>query len=113
MTTTAQRFGIWLFAFAYFACYVPYSAVTKGLSKGILPGEEAPVAGMAMLPVVALAALLGFVVIISAFGWWRDLDRRSIWGIRLPVPSSVTFMSGLATAVSGIATTLAYTLEIF
>ena len=46
--------SIWWFAFGYFACYVPYSALTKGLSDGAL-GALPRVAGLAILPVSNLA----------------------------------------------------------
>lgn len=111
MQTLRQRLGIWLFAFGYFACYVPYSAVAKGLSGGLLPGFVDGVDGMAMLPAIATTALVGLIGVTTLFGWWSDLERRSVLGFSIPVPSNVTMLSGFAAAVTGITTTLAYTLE--
>lgn len=31
-----QRGSIWLYALGYFACYVPYAALTKAASSGLL-----------------------------------------------------------------------------
>jgi hypothetical protein len=33
---------IWWFAFGYFACYAPYSAITKGLTSGFFDGARGP-----------------------------------------------------------------------
>lgn len=111
METLRQRLGIWLFAFGYFACYVPYSAVAKGLSGGLLPGVVGDVDGMAMLPVIAMTALIGLVGVTTAFGWWRELEKKKVLGVMLPVPTNVTLLSGVAAAITGITTTLAYTLD--
>lgn len=34
---TLSDYSIWGFAFGYFACYIPYSLMTKIMSKGLLP----------------------------------------------------------------------------
>jgi hypothetical protein len=48
---------IWVWAAGYFACYAPYSALTKALSSG----REGQLAldGVALLPLSTLASLLG------------------------------------------------------
>ncbi len=106
-----HAWGIWLFAFGYFLSYVPYSAVAKGASSGLLPGLAEPVSGLAMLPVVATTALVALLIAITGFSWWGTLERRRVLGVSIPFPQSLTFASGIATGVTGIATTLAYTLD--
>jgi drug/metabolite transporter (DMT)-like permease len=100
--------SIWWFAFGYFACYVPYSALTKGLSDGAL-GALPRVAGLAILPVSNLASMVGMAAFISAVGWWKHAGRARVCGVSFPWPNRYTFVSGLATATVIATTTLAYT----
>lgn len=104
-----HRVAIWLFALGYFACYVPYSALTKALSDGLLPGMQAGISGLELLPVVNLASLVGMFAFISVAGWWRFAGHRRIFGRSLPVPGRWTFLSGVCTAAIIATTTLAYT----
>ncbi len=103
--------SIWAFAFGYFACYVPYSAMTKALTSGLLEGMSAPIPGVVILPVTVLSSLVGMFLFISAMGWWRYAGRRSIAGLAVPFPGPWTFLSGLCTAGIIATTTLAYTFE--
>ncbi|MFO0567069.1 MAG: hypothetical protein U0263_15480 [Polyangiaceae bacterium] len=103
--------SIWAYAFGYFACYVPYSALTKALSDGLLPGMRKGISGFELLPVANLASLVGMFVFLSAMGWWRFAGRRKVFGVELPLPGLWTFLSGICTAVIIATTTLAYTFE--
>jgi hypothetical protein len=99
-----QRYpSIWWFAFGYFACYAPYSALTKYLSKYVgITGNE-------LLPLTAFASLVGMFAFISAMGWWKHAGRVRVLGLSVPRPGVWTFLSGLATAAVIPTTTLAYT----
>lgn len=99
-----QRYpSIWWFAFGYFACYAPYSALTKYLSK------YQGISGNELLPVTAFASLVAMFVFISAMGWWKHATHKTIFGVSVPVPTLWTFLSGLGTAAVIPTTTLAYT----
>jgi hypothetical protein len=107
-----QRLGnysIWGFAFGYFAAYVPYSALTKGVSSGFVGGE--PVPGVELLPVTALASLVGMFVFITAMRWWRYATHVTIGPVTLPRPTRWTLLSGVCTSGVIATTTLAYTFE--
>jgi protein-tyrosine-phosphatase len=91
---------IWAFALGYFGFYIPYSALTKALSKGMLPGMRGPVSGFEMLPATVITTAIVLPLIITALGWWRYA--------RL-IPGRDTFLSGIAFAVIIGTTTLAYT----
>lgn len=101
--------SIWFHAFGYFACYVPYSALTKALSSGLLPGMRKGFSGFELLPVTNLASLAGMFAFISLVGWWKYAGRREIFGRSVPVPGIWTFFSGVCTAGIIATTTLAYT----
>ncbi|MBL8951558.1 MAG: hypothetical protein JNK82_12325 [Myxococcaceae bacterium] len=99
--------SIWLWALGYFACYAPYSALTKALSSQ--SGEQPALDGVALLPLSTLASLAGMAVFMVATGWWRAASRRTVLGVSVPCPSRWTLLSGLATAAIIGTTTLAYT----
>jgi protein-tyrosine-phosphatase len=102
---------IWGLAAGYFAFYVPYSALTKALSNGLLPGMQGRVSGFELLPATAIATALTMPLIITLLGWWKHVDSRRVLGLRVPVPSHGSAVSGLAFAVIIATTTLAYTFE--
>ena len=102
--------SIWILALGYFLFYIPYSALTKVLSKGILPGMDGPISGFELLPATAIATTLTLPVFITMAGWWKYVpNRKHLLGIPFPVPRWQTFVSGLATAVIIATTTLNYT----
>ncbi|MFT5763831.1 MAG: hypothetical protein ACI8X3_001257, partial [Saprospiraceae bacterium] len=49
-----SRISIWGLALGYFLFYVPYSTLTKALSKGLLPGSNGTISGFEMLPTVVI-----------------------------------------------------------
>lgn len=107
--TDLRDLAIWGYAFGYFACYAPYSALTKALSLGGVPGMDAAVSGFGLLPSSALASLVGMLVFLTVMGWWKHARRRTVLGVSVPFPSAWTFLSGLCTAAIIPTTTLAYT----
>lgn len=98
--------SIWWFAFGYFACYVPYSALAKSASKGILPGYEA-INGFKLLPLSVMASAVGMVLFITVMRWWKHVPRRN----GIPMPGLFQALSGVCTAGIIMTTTLAYTFE--
>jgi drug/metabolite transporter (DMT)-like permease len=106
-----HKHAIWLFAAGYFACYVPYSALTKALSGGIHPGVPQAVPGAALLPVTTFVSLVGMIVFLAVSGWWRHATQRTVLGIVVPVPTRWTALSGLCSAAILTTTTLAYTFD--
>lgn len=105
-------YSIWGFAFGYFACYIPYSLLTKIMSKGLLPSFRGrSLDGFAILPVVAVATLLTMILVISLLGWWKYATHSKVFGLSMPRPTKWTFLSGLFTSLIIGTTTLAYTFE--
>ena len=98
--------SIWWFAFGYFACYVPYSALAKSASKGILPGYEA-INGFKLLPLSVMASAVGMVLFITVMRWWKHVPRRN----GIPMPGLFQALSGVCTAGIIMTTTLAYTFQ--
>jgi protein-tyrosine-phosphatase len=100
---------IWLLALGYFAFYIPYSALTKALSLGLLPGMSGPVSGYLLLPATAVATTVVLLILVTAGGGWQCIDRRRVFGLMVPVVRARTLISGVATAVIIATTTLNYT----
>lgn len=112
-SSAADRPGstsIWYFAFGYFACYVPYSALTKALSKGWV-GDAEPIVGAALLPITTVASVVGMFAFISTMRWWRFASQFQVGGLSIPRPGRWTLLSGICTAAIIATTTLAYTFE--
>ncbi len=104
-----MQLGIWWLAFGYFACYVPYAALTKAVTKGLLPGQAAPVSGFEILPLSVAASLVGMIVFLHRPDWFRHARQVQVLGRSLPAPTRWTALSGACTAAIVITTTLAYT----
>jgi hypothetical protein len=106
-----RDFAIWGFAFGYFACYAPYSALTKVLSSGLLEGMPRGISGFELLPWSTLASLVGMFLFLTVMGWWRYAGHCAVLGVRVPCPGRWTLPSGLCSAAIIGTTTLAYTFE--
>jgi len=104
-------FGIWLLAFGYFICYWPYSALTKAVSKGLLPGMNAGIPSFTLLPISAFGAVIGMIAFITIKGWWKYSGRRKIFGVEVLCPNRWTFLSGICCSLIIATTTLAYTFK--
>lgn len=105
----AARWGIWGLAFGYFAAYVPYSALTKAISRGMLPGMERPIPGLELLPSTVIASMVGMFAFLTWKGWWKYAAQATVFGVRIPRPTRWTLLSGIATSTVVATTTLAYT----
>jgi protein-tyrosine-phosphatase len=104
-----DQWRIWLLALGYFAFYIPYSALTKALSLGLLPGMTGPVSGFRILPATAVATSVALIALMVIGGGWGCLRRRRVLGLAVPVVGARMLISGVATAVIIGTTTLNYT----
>ena len=105
----SKNVSIWHLAFGYFAFYVPYSGITKLLSKGMFSEKGGSISGAEILPTVLLGTVLGFILILLFTGWWKHAGKVKFLGRKIPfVTHKFTFFSGIATAVIIATTTLAY-----
>jgi len=100
---------IWGLGLGFYLFYTPYSGLTKALSKGLLPGTLGPVKGTILLPVSVLATVVGMLGFITVMKWWKYAGRREFFGISVPFPRRLTFLSGVCMATIMGTTTLAFT----
>jgi protein-tyrosine-phosphatase len=109
MLTQKRRYGleIWALGLGFYLFYTPYSGLTKALSGGLLTG--APVKGAVLLPISAMTTVIGMLGFITVMGWWKYAGRREFFGLQIPFPRRLTFLSGVCMATIMGATTLAFT----
>jgi protein-tyrosine-phosphatase len=100
---------IWGLGFGFYLFYTPYSGLIKALSNGLLPGTLGPVKGTVLLPVSAMATAVGMLGFITVMKWWKYAGRREFFGISVPFPRRLTFLSGVCMATIMGTTTLAFT----
>jgi len=110
MLTGKRRYSleIWALGLGFYLFYTPYSGLTKALSNGLLPGTNGPVRGPVLLPLSAIATTIGMLGFITAMRWWKYAGHRTFFGVQLPFPRRVTFLSGVCMATIMATTTLAF-----
>lgn len=96
---------VFWYGLGYFACYLPYAAITKGLTSASMSGERVST-GVSLLPLGTLASALGMAVFLYTSGLYHYTVPQ---GRRLPRLRGGAVFSGLATAVVLVSTTLSYT----
>ena len=108
--TEKRRYSlaIWALGLGYYISYTPYSGLTKALSNGLLPGAGGPVKGVVLLPISAIATVVGMFSFITIKGWWKYAGRREFFGVQVPFPRPLTFLSGVCLATIMGTTTLAF-----
>lgn len=106
--------GIWWLALGYFVFYIPYSALVKALSSGLLGSSEfvngsvGSVNGLEFLPAVLIGTVITMPLILLCLGWYRYMGRRNVLGFNMFCPSRWTIYSGVAFAFIIVTTTLTY-----
>lgn len=105
-------FGIVALCFGYFASYIPYSMMTKMITKGLFAGQEGHgFGGFEIQPVVVLGTFISMYAFLTFSGWWKFATHSKIFGISVPRPRWYTLISGICTSGVIITTTLAYTFK--
>jgi uncharacterized membrane protein YdcZ (DUF606 family) len=105
-------FGIAALCFGYFATYVPYSMMTKMITKGLFAGMNGEgLAGFELQPIAFLANIVALTAFFSLAGWWKHAKHSTILGVSIPRPRWYTFLSGLCTGGVIMTTTIAYTFD--
>ena len=62
-----------------------------------------------LLPISAIATVFGMFGFITVMGWWKFAGRREFFGVQVPFPRPLTFLSGVCLATIMGTTTLAFT----
>jgi hypothetical protein len=103
-----QHPSIWWWAFGYLAAYVPYAALTKVVTGGLVDTGGSRVSGIELLPATVMATVVTAFAFLAGTGWWRAAVKP---GRRVPLPTRLTVISGLCASGIIATTTLAYTFD--
>jgi protein-tyrosine-phosphatase len=107
-----RELGLLALGVGYFAFYLPYSALVKALSAGLLPSlHGAAPAGLELLPATALGTLAAMPLFVLCSGRWRDARRRRWRGRDLPWIGRETWTAAFWTALIIGTTTLNFTFK--
>jgi protein-tyrosine-phosphatase len=111
MLTEKRKYSleIWALGLGFYVFYTPYSGLTKALSSGLLAGTNGPVKGTVLLPISAIATVVGMLGFITVMRWWKYAGRREFFRVQIPFPRPLTFLSGVCMATIMGTTTLAFT----
>jgi drug/metabolite transporter (DMT)-like permease len=83
----------------YFLSYLPNIVMTKLLTSTPNPSLGRPPTGLETLPGSLLISLVLTYLFIWLSGWHRDANSTTVAGVRVPVPTRYTFLSGIGTAL--------------
>ena len=102
---------IWAFALGFLLFYIPYAALSKAVTAGLVPGVPKGLLGLEILPAAILGTVLMVPLIITSIGWWKYATFRRFAGIPVPVTTPAIALSGVGLALIIGSTTVAFTFK--
>jgi hypothetical protein len=93
----------------YFISYIPNIILTRLATSGVHPERGRALTGLETLPVSLIVNLVLTYAFIWLSGWHRDAHGRHIAGVRVPVPTRYTVLSGIGTALVLFTVPLSFT----
>lgn len=99
------------YVFLYFLAYLPNVIITKLISSTPHAGLGRPLSGLEILPSSLIISTILTYLFIWLSGWHRDAHGQTVGGVRLPVPTRYTLLSGLGTALVLFTVPLSFTFE--
>lgn len=83
----------------YFLSYLPNVLLTRLATSTVNPAAGRPLTGLEVLPASLLLNTLLTLLFIWLSGWHRDANAARIGGLRIPLPTRYTLLSGIGTAL--------------
>ena len=93
----------------YFLSYLPNILLTKLATSRVHPELGRPLTGLETLPSTLIVNMLLTLLFIWLSGWHRDAHGMQFGGVRLPVPTRYTVLSGVGTALVLFTVPLSFT----
>lgn len=106
-----ERLSLELIVALYALSYLPNIVMTKLVTTAPNETLGRPPTGLETLPSTLIVSLVLTYLFVWVSGWYRDANQRVIAGLRLPVPTRYTFVSGLGTALVLFTVPLSFTLQ--
>jgi drug/metabolite transporter (DMT)-like permease len=97
--TRRAPMAIELVVVLYFLSYLPNIIITRLATTTPHPDLGRPPTGLEILPASLILNLLLTYLFIAWSGWYRDANSTQIAGVRVPVPTRYTLLSGVGTAL--------------
>lgn len=95
----------------YFLFYLPNVIVTKLVTSLPHGSIGRPLTGLETLPATLIINTLMTYAFIWWSGWWRDANQTSVGGVRVPIPTRYTLISGIGTALIVFTVPLSFTFQ--
>ena len=93
----------------YFLSYIPNIILTRLATSGVHPERGRALTGLETLPVSLITNLVLTLAFIWISGWHRDAHGLRVGGTRLPVPTRLTVLSGIGSALVLFTVPLSFT----
>ena len=95
----------------YLLLYLPNALVTKLVTSEIDPAIGRRLGGLDTLPASLTISLMLTYLFIWWSGWHRDAHGKRMLGLRIPVPTRYTLISGIGTALILFTVPMSFTIE--
>lgn len=95
----------------YLVLYLPNVMVTRLLSTQDHAGLGRPLTGLETLPASLIISLVLTYMFIWLSGWHRDANKVLLLGRAVPMPTRLTFLSGIGTAMILFTVPLSFTIR--
>ncbi|MFM6852807.1 MAG: hypothetical protein ACKOUM_01845 [Sphingopyxis sp.] len=95
----------------YFLAYLPNVILTKLATSIVHPALGRPLTGLETLPASLIINLVLTYAFILLSGWHRDANGVAVAGVRVPMPTRYTLLSGLGSALVLFTVPLSFTFD--
>ncbi len=109
--TTRRPFPLEGIVALYFLFYLPNVIATKLVTSLPHGSIGRPLTGLETLPASLILNTLMTYAFIWWSGWWRDANQANVAGVRVPVPTRYTLISGIGTALIVFTVPLSFTFQ--
>jgi drug/metabolite transporter (DMT)-like permease len=97
--------------FFYFLAYLPNVMITRWVATIADSSLGRPLTGLETLPASLIVNLVLTYAFIWLSGWHRDAHSVTLGGLRIPVPTRYTLLSGIGTSLVLFTVPLSYTFK--
>lgn len=106
-----KRIPLELTVFLYLLVYLPNVVITRLATSTTIPALGRPLTGLETLPSSLIMNLVMTYLFIWLSGWHRDANATRLGGLRVPIPTRYTLLSGLGTALILFTVPLSFTFK--
>lgn len=94
----------------YFLLYLPNVMITRWVSTTPHAALGRPLTGLETLPATLIVNMVLTYLFIWLSGWHRDANAVQVAGLRVPVPTRMTLLSGIGTSLVLFTVPLSFTI---